>query len=206
MLLIFFQIHQVAPQELLLLSAARGALHWEEQTVISQVAAVQRIHLRKALASEMYGSVLCLYMKCLSWWNDGIVSLKWYSITHTSTVKILIYKFLFLVLTTFPAHAADLFSTGGASWIRKYESGHVKIQILNHFLFGRLDFLGCDLSKLVVTKILEELATSIFRAQALPVFRVWVDLLWVSRLPWDASNYHLTHYHIPKTLIFLSSW
>jgi len=67
MLLIFLQIHQVAPQELLLLSAARGALHWEEQTVINQVAAVQRIHLRKALASEMCGSVLCFYMKCLSW-------------------------------------------------------------------------------------------------------------------------------------------
>jgi len=99
MLLIFLQIHQVAPQELLLLSAARGALHWEEQTVISQVAAVQRIRLRKALASEMCGSVLLfvrsVYMKCLSWWNDGIVSLKWYSVTHTSTIKILIYKFLF---------------------------------------------------------------------------------------------------------------
>jgi len=70
------------------------------------------------------------------------VPLKWYSVTHTSTIKILIYKFLFLVLTTFPAHAADLFSTGSASLIRKYESGHVKIQILNHFLYGRFGFSG----------------------------------------------------------------
>jgi hypothetical protein len=68
--LIFLQIRQVAPQELLLLSAAQGVFHWEEQTVINPVAAVQRIHLRKALASEMCGSVLrfvrIVHVKCLS--------------------------------------------------------------------------------------------------------------------------------------------
>jgi hypothetical protein len=87
------QIHQVALQELLPLSAARGAHHLVEPTVISQVAEVQRILLRKALASEMCGSVfcvcvcvcvcararahahVCLCTECFNSWNDVIMQL-----------------------------------------------------------------------------------------------------------------------------------
>lgn len=58
LLLILLQIQHVALQELLPLSAAQGAHRWVEPIAISQVAAVQRIHLRRALVLEMCGSVV----------------------------------------------------------------------------------------------------------------------------------------------------
>jgi hypothetical protein len=57
--LILLQIRHVALQELLPPSVAQGVHRLVEPTAINQVAAVQRIHLRRALASEMCGLVLC---------------------------------------------------------------------------------------------------------------------------------------------------
>jgi hypothetical protein len=71
---LLLQIRQVVLQELLPLSAAQGAHHLVEPTAIIRVAAVQRILLRKALASEMCGSVLraCVHVSCVFVQNASV--------------------------------------------------------------------------------------------------------------------------------------